>query len=202
MKAVIQRVIESSVSVDGEIVGKSQKGYMILLGVVKGDTEKETQLLAAKTASLRVFADENGNTYWEYAEEVWHAQYDGYDYYRNTFYACKDEAGNSPSKDVLTKKDGRYQVLKAMEKFVTPEYILPGSNSQDHITMQTKFLNQDIGIMVNGSWVSNEMETTGNMADYGVMKTPVISSITDKLTTVKSDTLLRQLISAIDAVSD
>ena len=40
MKAVIQRVIESSVSVDGEIVGKSQKGYMILLGVVKGDTAK------------------------------------------------------------------------------------------------------------------------------------------------------------------
>lgn len=148
------------------------------------------------------FMDENGNTYWEYAEEVWHAQYDGYDYYRNTFYACKDEAGNSPSKDVLTKKDGRYQVLKAMEKFVTPEYILAGSNSQDHITMQTKFLNQDIGIMVNGSWVSNEMETTGNMGDFGVMKTPVISSITDKLTTVKSDTLLRQLISAIDSVSD
>lgn len=60
MKAVIQRVIESFVSVDGKIVGKSQKGYMILLGVVKGDTEKEAQLLAAKTASLRVFEDENG----------------------------------------------------------------------------------------------------------------------------------------------
>ncbi len=60
MKAVIQRVSESSVSVDGEIVGKSQKGYMILLGVVKGDTEKEAELLARKTANLRVFEDENG----------------------------------------------------------------------------------------------------------------------------------------------
>lgn len=60
MKAVIQRVIESSVSVDGETVGKSEKGFMILLGVVKGDTEKEAQLLASKTASLRVFEDENG----------------------------------------------------------------------------------------------------------------------------------------------
>lgn len=60
MKAVIQRVLESSVSVDGEIVGKSRKGYMILVGVVKGDTEKEAELLARKTSNLRVFEDENG----------------------------------------------------------------------------------------------------------------------------------------------
>ncbi len=60
MKAVIQRVIESSVSVDGKIVGSSGKGYMILVGVCKGDTEKQADLLARKTASLRVFEDENG----------------------------------------------------------------------------------------------------------------------------------------------
>ena len=60
MRAVIQRVLESSVSVDGMVVGQSGKGYMILLGVVKGDTEKEAELLARKTASLRVFEDENG----------------------------------------------------------------------------------------------------------------------------------------------
>ena len=60
MKAVIQRVIESSVSVDGKIVGSSKKGYMILVGVVKGDTQKHADLLARKTAALRVFEDENG----------------------------------------------------------------------------------------------------------------------------------------------
>ena len=144
----------------------------------------------------------DAGTYWDYIQEVWQAQYDGMDYYRNNFYACKDEAGNSPSKDVLTKKDGRYQVLKAMEQFITPEYVLPGSNSQDHITMQTKFLNEDIGMMVNGSWLSNEMEGTGSVDNFGVMKTPVLSSITDKLSTVKNDALLRKLISAIDAVAD
>lgn len=157
-------------------------------------------LLEDGTTPLTHYMADDGTTYWEYMEEVWQAQYDGYDYYKNSFYACKDDAGNSPSKDLLTKKDGRYHVLKAMEKFITPEYVLPGSNSQDHITMQTKFLNQDIGMMVNGSWVANEMAGTGSMDDYGVMKTPVISSITDKLTTVKSDTLLRKLVSAIDAV--
>ncbi len=60
MKAVIQRVLNSSVSVDGEVVGSSDKGYMILVGVVKGDTEKHADLLARKTAALRVFEDENG----------------------------------------------------------------------------------------------------------------------------------------------
>ena len=60
MKAVIQRVLESSVSVDGRVVGSSGKGYMILVGVAKGDTEKHADLLARKTAALRVFEDENG----------------------------------------------------------------------------------------------------------------------------------------------
>lgn len=60
MKAVIQKVTESSVSVDGKEVGSSGKGYMILVGVVKGDTEKQADILARKTASLRVFEDENG----------------------------------------------------------------------------------------------------------------------------------------------
>ncbi len=60
MKAVIQRVMESSVRVDGKVVGESGKGYMLLVGVVKGDTEKEADLLARKISSLRVFEDENG----------------------------------------------------------------------------------------------------------------------------------------------
>lgn len=60
MKAVIQRVIESSVSVGGEVVGASGKGYMILVGVMKGDTGEQARLLAKKTASLRVFEDDNG----------------------------------------------------------------------------------------------------------------------------------------------
>ena len=160
------------------------------------------KLLEAGVTPLTHYTGDDGESYWLYIEDLWQAQYDGMDYYRNNFYACKDQDGNSPSKEVLTAKDGRYQVLKAMEKFITPEYVLAGSNSQDHITMQTLFLNQDIGMMANGSWLSNEMKGTGSVEDYGVMKTPVISSITDKLTTVKGDTALRKLISAIDDVTD
>ena len=60
MKAVIQRVLSASVSVDGEITGKTDKGYLVLLGVMDGDTENEAELLAGKIARLRVFEDADG----------------------------------------------------------------------------------------------------------------------------------------------
>lgn len=59
MKAVIQRVKKADVVVDGKTVGTIGSGYLILLGVVEGDTEKEAEVLAAKTAKLRVFEDKN-----------------------------------------------------------------------------------------------------------------------------------------------
>lgn len=60
MRAVIQRVKNSTVSVDGVLKGACGKGYNILLGVVEGDTELQAELLARKVANLRVFEDENG----------------------------------------------------------------------------------------------------------------------------------------------
>ena len=59
MRAVIQRVRSASVDVGEETVGKIGKGFLVLLGVMDGDTEKEADLLAAKTAKLRIFEDEN-----------------------------------------------------------------------------------------------------------------------------------------------
>lgn len=60
MRAVIQRVNKSSVSVDGEVKGSVGKGFNVLLGVMEGDTEVQAELLAAKVAKLRVFEDEAG----------------------------------------------------------------------------------------------------------------------------------------------
>lgn len=59
MKAVIQRVSRAEVRVDGEVVGKIGEGYLILVGVMNGDTINEAQFLARKTANLRIFTDEN-----------------------------------------------------------------------------------------------------------------------------------------------
>ena len=59
MRAVVQRVSHAQVKVDGKIVGKIEKGYLVLLGVKEGDTTKEADFLANKVVNLRVFEDEN-----------------------------------------------------------------------------------------------------------------------------------------------
>lgn len=60
MRAVLTRVTSASVTIDGEVVGKIGKGFLILLGVGPEDTEKECRYLAEKALALRVFEDENG----------------------------------------------------------------------------------------------------------------------------------------------
>ncbi len=141
--------------------------------------------------------------YWEFITEAWIAQYCGMDYYMNNLYACVDEEGNSPSKDVLmNKEDGRYQVLSAYEKFITPDYVLAGSNTNDHVTSQTMFVNGKAAMMANGSWLTNEMSMNENMDSFAWMRTPILSSVKEKLQSVTSERALRELVSAIDSVTD
>lgn len=152
------------------------------------------------TKKITPFCHFQAGEYWKWMSEVFFAQYDGLDYYLNTFYANVDENGNSPSKELFKVQDGRYETLKAYEKFITSNYVLDGSNSAQHVTMQTKFISGDAAMMVNGSWLANEMSTAGSVENFEMMPTPVISSITKQLKTVKKDSDLRNLISAIDAV--
>ncbi len=132
--------------------------------------------------------------YYTYLNDLWFAQYDGMDYWED-FYM-------NPTKEKMTTEDGRYEALKVQEKLNAPENVLAGSNSDTHITMQTKFLEGGCAMMYTGSWLANEMSDLGELDNFMMMKTPVISSITDKLTTVKTEADLRRLISAIDAVTD
>jgi D-tyrosyl-tRNA(Tyr) deacylase len=60
LKALVQRVTKASVSVNGEVVGKIGHGLVVLVGVARGDTEKDAGYLAEKIANLRIFADEDG----------------------------------------------------------------------------------------------------------------------------------------------
>lgn len=60
MIAVVQRVLESKVEVDGKVVGQIEKGLNILLGIVKGDTQEDIDKLVNKIVNLRIFEDENG----------------------------------------------------------------------------------------------------------------------------------------------
>ena len=60
MRAVVQRVSRASVKVEGEIVGHIGLGWLVLLGVARGDTDEDGDRLADKVANLRAFADEQG----------------------------------------------------------------------------------------------------------------------------------------------
>ena len=60
MKLVIQRAKDASVTVDSNVVGKIDNGFVVLLGVKEGDTKEEADYLVKKLTNLRVFTDENG----------------------------------------------------------------------------------------------------------------------------------------------
>lgn len=148
--------------------------------------------------------------YWNYVQDVWQAQYDGLEGYEN-FYrlgaaantiGTKDE---TPSKDVLTAKDGRYKVLEVFESLLGGggRHVVAGSNSATHTEAQTKFLNGDAVMMCNGAWLVNEMRGVGaTYTDFRVMRTPVISSIVEQLEgddMEMEDETLSAIIDEIDA---
>ena len=62
MRFVVQRVAESEVKVDGEVLGKIGKGFMVLIGVSNSDTKEIADKMIKKMLGLRIFEDENGKT--------------------------------------------------------------------------------------------------------------------------------------------
>lgn len=60
MKAVIQRVTHASVTIDGQVHGAIEKGYLVLLGITHEDDEKTADRIVKKLINLRIFSDENG----------------------------------------------------------------------------------------------------------------------------------------------
>ena len=59
MRAVIQRIQNAHVKVDGEIIGRSGAGLLIFLGIGREDTEDDIKYIADKALGLRIFSDEN-----------------------------------------------------------------------------------------------------------------------------------------------
>ena len=62
MKFIVQRVNKSQVEVEEKIVGKIDKGFMVLIGITHNDTKEIADFLVRKLINLRVFEDENGKT--------------------------------------------------------------------------------------------------------------------------------------------
>lgn len=60
MKAVIQRVLSANLKVDGKLISEIKNGYVIFLGVQKGDTKEQADFFVKKIPPLRICEDENG----------------------------------------------------------------------------------------------------------------------------------------------
>jgi D-tyrosyl-tRNA(Tyr) deacylase len=60
MKAVVQRVKECAVSVEGEVIARIESGLLVFIGVAQGDRSADADYLAEKISNLRIFEDENG----------------------------------------------------------------------------------------------------------------------------------------------
>ena len=60
MRAVVQKVSSSKVTVDGEVIGQINQGLLVLLGVTHDDTSKDVDYMVDKVTNLRIFEDENG----------------------------------------------------------------------------------------------------------------------------------------------
>lgn len=60
MRALVQRISEAAVRVDGQIIGQSGPGLLILVCAMQGDTERQAETLAAKISKLRIFTDAAG----------------------------------------------------------------------------------------------------------------------------------------------
>ena len=153
-----------------------------------------------------------GGGYWVTIREVFQAQYDGLDKYKQ-FRSLTAKDGTSPSKDILLTDDGRKATIDFFAQLNTPDNVMSGSNTQKYDNIQTKFLEGKAAMMVNGSWLMNEMKAAGDSTkNFRMMKTPVISSITDRCTTidgridnvltVEKDKELSAVVAAVDAADE
>lgn len=150
------------------------------------------------------FVTFNDGGYYLYLVKAWMAQYAGIDYYNDSWLMLKDAEGNSPSKDVyLGREDGKYAALDALTKIFKNDTLLYGANSDTKDSAQTKFVQGKGAMMVNGTWMYNEAESSGSKTkDFRIMRTPVISAITDKCDSIEDDSELAAVVTAVDDVLD
>ena len=144
--------------------------------------------------------------YWDMVYDTWVAQYAGLEAYTNFWdgmYYNKDRGGYSFGPDIMTMP-GRYEMLEVLEKALNSIsadgtiHSDPDSLSYNFSQAQMNFLAGKALFMPNGDWLELEAQAFGNDVEIAFIRTPVISSIIEKLDTVKDDAMLSAVIDAID----
>ena len=152
--------------------------------------------------------------FYSYVSPIWWAQYEGVDEYYNYYNGIADGISNNVQ---VVYQNGRYEALKVMETLYSPNtgYYNQKSPNYEFMVGQSNLLMGQGLFMGNGNWFANEMREInqgyrdiGYDYEFGFMKTPVISAITDKTPSIVStannlnmtkDALLSAIIDEIDA---
>lgn len=147
---------------------------------------------------------DSGGAYWNYLYPIWWGQYEGIDGYYNFFNGV---VNGRISADVYKQK-GKQHALQAMEDILLWDngYVYQKSTGLEHKQAQTNFLSGQGVFYANGDWFAKEMEQTKKdlekyeeiKYDIRMMKTPIISAITEKTPSIPNEDTLRAVIRAID----
>ena len=136
MKAVIQRAARAAVTAEGRTVGAIGPGLMILLGVVKGDGEAEADLLARKTAALRIFTDDNGKMNRSVLD------IEGGALVVSNFTLCADtRKGNRPSFDRAMEPEGANELYERFAEGLRQADVSPVATGAFGADMAVELLN-------------------------------------------------------------
>ena len=136
MRAVIQRVSEASVKVDGITVGEISRGFLVLLGVMEGDSEKDAEIMASKIARLRIFEDENEKMNLSLTDV------EGSVLSVSQFTLCADvKKGNRPSFTPSEKPDEAKRLYEYFNKCLIKEGIMKVSTGIFAADMKVSLIN-------------------------------------------------------------
>lgn len=189
-------------------------------GYTDGKTPNTTDEFLALCADIKANPANSGNAngfsiinsanYYASLLYGWWAQYDGLTSYNNFWKGLyTDNRGTTTYSNKIFAEEGRLkslQVINEMVKFDNKYYDLENQNKGDYMQRQTSFLKGEYAFTVNADWFDAEMKSTVDLLKaegitpqtIKIMKTPIVSALTDKLDTVKDDVTLSAVISAID----
>lgn len=134
---------------------------------------------------------------------VWWAQYEGYETYSDYWncVAYDEETDEKNYSSDIFRQQGRLEALKVMEQALgAGDYVAKISYTDEFMKRQTKLVRGTDAVFTdNGDWIVNEMAGTPDMQTMNLLKTPVVSALVDKLTSVKTDAQLSFVVELVDA---
>ena len=158
-----------------------------------------SSIMDKNTKTFTFFNNKEKNGYWNYVLYAWEAQYDTLEYRNRNLLALRHESGNSPSKDVLIREDGRKKAIEVLDTLLNSTTCSADTQNTEFKIVQSAFIEGSAAIMPNGAWF--KLTAGENKDNFKMMKTPVISAIVETFEGADKgmpDSRLAALVTAVD----